>query len=57
MKKDKVLDTIKNLPQEFELDELLEKLIFIEKVDAGLAQAEKGQLIPHDKVKEAVKKW
>lgn len=57
MKKDKVLNTIKSLPQEFELDELLEKLIFIEKVDAGLAQAEQGKLIPHDKVKEAVKKW
>ena len=57
MNKDKVLDTIKSLPQEFELDELLEKLIFVEKVDAGLAQAEQGKVIPHDKVKEAVKKW
>jgi predicted transcriptional regulator len=57
MNKDKVLDTIKGLPQEFELDELLEKLIFIEKIDAGLAQAEQGKVIPHDKVKEAVKKW
>ena len=57
MNKDKVLDTIKSLPQEFELDELLEKLIFVEKVDAGLAQAEQGKIISHDKVKEAVKKW
>jgi predicted transcriptional regulator len=57
MKKDKVLDTIKALPQEFELDELLEKLIFIDKVDSGLAQVEQGKVIPHDKVKEAVKKW
>ena len=50
MKKDKVIDTIKGLPEEFELDELLEKLIFIEKVDLGLAQVEQGKVIPHEKI-------
>ena len=57
MKKNKVIDTVKGLPEEFELDELLEKLIFIEKVDLGLAQAEEGKVVTHEKVKEIVKQW
>lgn len=57
MKKDKVIDTIKSLPEEFELDELLEKLIFIEKVDMGLTQVEEGKVITHESVKEIVKQW
>jgi predicted transcriptional regulator len=57
MKKDKVINTVKDLPEEFELDELLEKLIFIEKVDMGLAQVEQGKVIAHENVKEIVKQW
>ena len=57
MKKDKVIDTVKGLPEEFELDELLKKLIFIEKVDMGLAQVEEGKVIAHETVKEIVKQW
>jgi len=37
MKRDKALDTIKELPKEFELEELLEKLVFVEKIEQGLS--------------------
>lgn len=57
MKKEKVLETINELPQEFELDDLLEKLVFIEKVEQGLEQVTLGKVISHDKVKEIIKKW
>ena len=56
MKKEKVIDTVRDLPQEFELEEL-ERLIFVEKVERGLKQLEAGQVVSHDKVKEIVKKW
>ena len=57
MKREKAIDTLKDLPKEFELDELLEKLVFIEKVEQGIAQAKKKQVVSHAKVKELVKKW
>lgn len=57
MKKEKVIETITELPQEFELDELLEKLIFIEKVEKGLKQIQEGKTKTHEEVKEIVKKW
>ena len=57
MKREKVIDTVNELPQEFELEELLEKLVFVEKVESGLKQLESGQVISHERVKEIVKKW
>lgn len=36
MKRDITINTVKELPQEFELEDLLEKLVFAEKVENGL---------------------
>jgi predicted transcriptional regulator len=57
MKRDKVMDAIKEFPKEFELDDLIEKLVFVEKVEKGLEQLKKGKTVTHGKVKEIVKKW
>jgi hypothetical protein len=57
MKREKVIETLKELPKEFELDVLLEKLVFVEKVNEGLSQIKKGKTLTHDKVKETVLKW
>jgi len=57
MKREKVLEALKELPKEFDLDVLLEKLVFVEKVNEGLSQIKKGNTITHDKVKESVLKW
>jgi hypothetical protein len=57
MKREKVIEAIKELPQEFDLEELMEKLVFVEKVEKGLMQLEAGNSTPHTQVKEMVKKW
>jgi len=57
MKREKAIETVKELPREFELEVLLEKLVFVEKVEKGLVQLENGKTISHKKVKEIVKKW
>ena len=57
MKKATVIEAIKELPQNFELEKLLEKLIFMEKVENGLLQLEQGNTITHDEVIEMTKKW
>lgn len=55
MKKELVIDAIKEFPQDFDLDILFEKLIFIEKVEKGLLQLEQDKTIPHNEVKEMIK--
>jgi predicted transcriptional regulator len=56
MKRDKVIESIKELPQEFELETLIERLIFIDKVEQGLKQIEDGKIISHEQVIEIAKK-
>jgi predicted transcriptional regulator len=57
MKKSTVIEALNEFPQKFDLDELLERLIVIEKIDAGLEEANSGEIISHDKVKKMVSKW
>ncbi len=58
MKKQTALNTINEFPKEFNLEELLERLVFIEKVEHGIAQAKNGKSIEHHKVVESFrKKW
>lgn len=57
MTKDKLLEAVNELPQEFDLDELIERLIFIEKVEKGLQQLDKGETKTHDEAKRIIKSW
>jgi Zn-dependent alcohol dehydrogenase len=54
MKKSTVIQTLNELPQRFELDELLERLMVIEKIDEALEDAKSGKTVSHDKVKKMV---
>ena len=46
-----------NLPDSFTIDELIEQLIFIEKVEEGLKQSEDGKTISNEEVKSLIDKW
>ena len=45
MKKQQVLNSMENLPEEFSAEELIERLIFIDKVEQGLKDAREGRTI------------
>lgn len=49
--------TLENLPSKFSIDELIEHLIFIEKVEEGIAQANAGELVSNEDVKKMMDKW
>lgn len=55
--KDKALEAVKEMPQEFDLEKLIERLIFIDKVEKEMKQLDEGQTKSHDEVKKAVKSW
>ena len=57
MKKSTVIQTLNELPQKFDLDELLERLMVIEKIDEALEDAKSGKTVSHDKVKKMIAKW
>ena len=43
--KTKVIKAINQLPDEFSIDEMVDKMILLEKIDRGLAQSERGEVI------------
>ncbi len=51
------MHALNELPQKFDLDEFLERLIVIQKIDEGLEDEKNGKTISHDKVKKMVAKW
>ncbi len=57
MKKSTVIQTLNELPQKFNLDDLLERLMVIEKIDEALEDAKSGKTVSHEKVKKMVAKW
>ena len=52
-----VQKSIDKLPLEFSIDELIEQLIFIEKVEDGIKQSNEGNVISHEDVKSIISKW
>ncbi|MEI6679662.1 MAG: hypothetical protein WCL21_13695 [Mariniphaga sp.] len=55
--KDKVNRAIKNLPDSFSIDQLIDDLIFLEKVEEGYEQSEIGKVVSNEEVKLIMDKW
>ncbi len=58
MDKTKVLETLDKLPNEFTTDELIDRLLFIDRVERGMKDVEEGKTLGLDEAKERMsKKW
>lgn len=56
MKRTTVINALNNLPENFDMDELLERLVVLEKIEEGLKDAKAGRVVPHEIVKSMVAK-
>ena len=57
LSKSTVQKSIDRLPSEFSIDELIEQLIFIQKVEEGLQQYRDGKVVSHEDIKSIISKW
>jgi predicted transcriptional regulator len=55
--KEKVLQAIRSLPRDASIEDAMEKILFLAKVERGLAEAEAGKTIPHEKIRKRMAKW
>jgi hypothetical protein len=55
--KDNVIKTISKFPDSFTLDELVDKLIFMDKVERGLDQSINNKVHTHDEARKRLEKW
>lgn len=57
MTKEKVLDAVHNLPDEFSLDEIIERLIILDKIEKGMTEVRQGQFVSTKEAKTRFEKW
>ena len=55
--KQSAIKAIQSLPNESSYEDIMERLYFMQKVEAGLKDIEEGKVIPHDEVKKRLAKW
>jgi predicted transcriptional regulator len=55
--KEKVMKAVEGLGDDASIEDVMERLLFLAKVERGLEQADAGQTIPHSQVKERMSKW
>ncbi len=55
--KDKAIEAIKSLPDEFSIEELMDRLILLNKIETGIRQAEEGETYTTEQAKRMVKEW
>ena len=55
--KDKVKKTIERLPDNFTVDEVIEELIVLDKIEQGIKDVDKGKVYTTEQVKQELNKW
>ncbi|MGM0505846.1 MAG: hypothetical protein ACQER4_01515 [Bacteroidota bacterium] len=55
--KQKVIDSIERLPQDASLEDIIERIYFIHKVELGLKQSEQGDVITHEELLKRIDEW
>ena len=55
--KERVMQAVQSLPDDASIEDVMERLLLLAKIDKGLEQADAGQTIPHSQVKERMAKW
>jgi len=56
-KKSDIENVIKTLPEETSVEEAMEKLYLLSKIEKGLQQADKSNVISQEEVEKKLKKW
>jgi hypothetical protein len=57
LSKEKLLETIRQLPDQISIEELFERIIFIQKVELGLHQSKEGQIHSTEDARKKLDKW
>ena len=57
MIKSTVIESINKLPDEFSIDEIIERLIIIEKIEKGRQDVKDGKVNTEDQAKAKLSKW
>lgn len=55
--KDHAIEAIQQLPDDVSYEDIMERLLFMQKVDLGLQDIQEGRVSSHEEVRERLAKW
>lgn len=55
--KEKLKNYINDFPDEMSIEEVIEKLIFIDKLETRIQESKNNEVIDEDEVKNEIEKW
>lgn len=55
--KTKVIKTISQFPENFSIDELVDKMILLDKIERGIKDAENGKTISDEELEKRMEEW
>jgi hypothetical protein len=55
--KEKVLQAVQDLPDDASIEDAMERLLFLAKIEKGLRQADAGETISQAEMKERTARW
>jgi predicted transcriptional regulator len=53
----KIIEAVQDLPNDATIEDAMERLLFLAKVERGLKEADAGKTISHMEVKERMAEW
>jgi hypothetical protein len=53
----KLIKNIKLLPDKFSLDEVIDRIYLMEKIETGLQQSKNGQVTPDEELNKKLPEW
>jgi len=55
--KERVIRAVKELPEDVSIEDVMERLLLLAKVEKGIKEADAGKTLSHLEVKERMAKW
>jgi hypothetical protein len=57
LNKNKVLRTLENLPETFSIEEIIDQLVLLQKIELGLEQVTNNETVSTEEAKTRLNKW
>ncbi len=55
--REKVIQVVQDLPDDASVEDAMERLLLLAKIERGIQQADSGQTLAHAQVRERMAKW
>jgi len=55
--KDRVINGIKNLPDTVDINDILDQIMLVEKIEKGIDQSNQNQVVSDDELDKRLGKW